>query len=312
MIFAVLLILFLAVVVGLYIAAENKRSGLSEAEPINSNFSSELNPTGTSPSKYRTDYYSLDRSRLRESLRSKSQRKGELGEYKIEVQLAQLPSAFKVISNLLFKTEQGLEQIDHLLLSPYGIFIIEVENLAGIIVGEEDEEKWHQAITWRVKSFRNPLHGNQAHFEALKKLVKLDENWPIYSYVTFSRRGELKVISGSVFYDTDIMAALYKRAEQGEVISAKEIESLYNEIEQINILDINIRNEYTAHERKQRLRQRPVYGDIRCTICRKPVSERTARYCLRYPDKFNYHIYCSKHQKELTRAVNLGRKPVDN
>lgn len=311
MIFAVLLIVSLAVVSGLYILAEKKRSGLSHSETSHLNVSPELNPTVTASRKYRTDYYASDRSRLRESPRCKSQRKGELGEYKIEVQLAQLPSAFKVISNILFKTEQGLEQIDHLVLSPYGIFIFEVENLAGLIVGEEEDEKWHQAITWRVKSFSNPLFENQAHLEALKKQVELDENWPIYSYVTFSRRGELKVISGSVFYDTDIIAVLYKRAEQAEVLSEKEIVSLYDEIKQIDILDINIRNEYAAHERKQRLRQRPVYGDIRCKVCQKPVSERTARYCLRYPDKFNYRIYCLKHQKELTRTVNSGRKAVD-
>lgn len=286
-------------------SSDDKTSQGNNSESINLNSSPELTLAILVPLRYKTNYYALDRPRRRESPRCKSQRKGELGEYKIEVQLAQLPSAFKVVSNLLFKTEQGLEQIDHLVVSPYGIFILEVKNLAGLIVGEEDDENWHQAITWRVKSFTNPLYENQTHIEALKKQVKFAENWPIYSYATFSRRGELKVISGFVFYDTDILPALLKRAEQARVLSDEEIEILIDEIDKINILDTNIRNEYAARERKQRLRQRPQYGDIRCIICRKPVSERAARYCLRYPDKFNYHIYCAKHQKELTRAVQV-------
>lgn len=316
MIYAVLLLAF-ALVGGFYVfisrrigsAAEDK-TRRSNSETVNLNPSSESTLAILAPLKYKTNYYALDRPRRKESPRCKSQRKGELGEYKIEVQLAQLPSAFKVVSNLLFTTEQGFEQIDHLVVSPYGLFILEAKNLAGLIVGEEDDENWHQAITWRVKSFTNPLYENQSHIQALKKQVNFEENWPIYSYVTFSRRGELKVISGFVFYDTDILPALLKRAEQAEVLNGKEIEKLINEIDKINILDTNIRNEYAARERRQRLRQRPQYGDIRCTVCRKPVSERAARYCLRYPDKFNYHIYCAKHQKELTRGVNLGRKAV--
>lgn len=246
--------------------------------------------------KYKTNYYATKKTQHRESPRYKAQRKGEIGEYKIEVELGQLPRTYRLLSNLLLKTKQGFEHIDHLVISPYGLFIFEVNNRSGIILGEESDVNWHQAVTWRVKTFPNPLMVNQTHLEVLRKWVNFGEALPIYSFATFSRRCDLKVISGSVFYDTDILTVIHKRSQQ-EVLSEKEVLSLYTQIEQANILDPNLRNEYGARLHKQRLLQRPKYGDIRCRICQKAVSERTARYCIAHPNKFAWQIYCVKHQK---------------
>ncbi len=253
--------------------------------------------------KYKTNYFDDRGSSLRGSLRSKSHRKSEIGEYKIEVALGHLPSDFKRLSNLLLKIEQGFIHIDHLVLSPYGLFLLEVNNLAGTIVGEETDSHWYQAITWRVKTFSNPLLENQKRIKVLREQAKLEETLPIFSYATFNRRCNLKVISGSVFYDTDILAALLKLTQtQPKVLNDTEVLEIFNQIDQINILDPNIRNEYSARLRKQRLQLRPQYGDIRCCVCQKPVSERAARYCITHPDKFIWRIYCSKHQKEMNRV----------
>lgn len=261
-----------------------------------------VNEQNTSNNKYRTNYFASKRVKQRGAPRCKSLRKEEIGEYKIEVGLGQLPQSYKVLSNLLIQSENSLEQIDHLVISPYGLFIIEVNNLSGIVLGEETDPNWHQSISWRVKTFPNPLLENQAHLELLRKRVPLDETLHIHSFVTFSRRCDLKVISESVFYDTDLLAVILRRNQQ-EVLSKGEIQSLYDQIERINIQDINLRNEYAAHIRKQRIRQRPKYGDIRCRMCQKAVSERTARYCINHPDKFAWQIYCVKHQKELARQL---------
>lgn len=254
--------------------------------------------------KYHTNYYSLKDSHRRESPRFKTQRKEEIGEYKIEVQLDQLPSEFKRISNLLLKTAEGIEQIDHLVISPYGFFLLEVKSLAGLIVGEEEDPNWYQSINWRVKAFPNPLSVNLAHIETLQALIEVDETFPFFSFVTFNRRCDLKVISGSVFFDTDILAALLRKAQQ-EVLSQTEVNMFYDKISQANILDQSIRNEYAARLHKQKITSRPKYGDIRCTICQKPLTERAARYCLAHPNKFNWQIYCAKHQKEINRVNNI-------
>lgn len=142
---------------------------------------------------------------------------------------------------------------------------------------------------------------NQTHLENLENSVDLEVTLPVFSFATFNRRTDLKVISGSVFYDTDLLTVIRKRS-QHVVLSDAQILELCNQIIKVNITDLNLRNEYVASRRKQRIKQRPKYGDIRCRICQKAVSERTARYCINHPDKFAWQIYCVKHQKEFTQC----------
>ncbi|MGE4274254.1 MAG: nuclease-related domain-containing protein [Desulfitobacterium sp.] len=258
--------------------------------------------------KYRTNYYFKGSIGKRESLRSKKQRKDEIGEYKLEVELSHLPRCFKLISNVLLSTKMGYEQIDHLLVSPYGLFIIEAYNLAGLIVGEENDQKWYQMITWRVKTFPNPLLGNQTRIEALREQAELEENIPVFSYVTFNCRSKLKVFLGSVFYDIDLLASIMKLTQtQPVVLSDEEVLNIQEAIDRNNVKDQGIRNEYAARLRKMRMQERPKHGDIRCCLCQKPVNARIARYCINHPEKFAWKIYCEKHQKEMTKIIRRER-----
>ncbi len=254
--------------------------------------------------KYRTNYYTYNSAKERGSLRSKKQRKHEIGEYKLEVGLAHLPRCFRRLSNLLLGTKGRFHQIDHVLISPYGIFLLEANNLSGLIVGEETEPKWYQAITWRVKTFANPIMENQVRVQVLQELAGLDKTIPVFSYVTFNRSCSLKVFSGMVFYDIDLPASILQLAQnQPAVLSDEEILEIVERIEKINLTDLGLRNEYAARQRRERMQYRPKYGDIRCSICQKAVNERMARYCLNRPEKFAWKIYCEKHQREMTRVV---------
>jgi hypothetical protein len=61
-------------------------------------------------------------------------RKGELGEYKIDIQLDQLPKDYRYLSDLLVENSQaksGYSQIDHVFITPYGIIVIETKNYQG-------------------------------------------------------------------------------------------------------------------------------------------------------------------------------------
>ena len=56
-------------------------------------------------------------------------RRGQTGENKVSRILAKLPEdKYKVINDLLLKTSHGTTQIDHIVLSEYGIFVIETKN----------------------------------------------------------------------------------------------------------------------------------------------------------------------------------------
>ena len=74
--------------------------------------------------------------------------KGYIGEKQVRNQLSSLPSEeYKSIYNVMLRTEKGdTTQIDHIIVSIYGIFVIETKNYRGIITGTENAAKWTEHI----------------------------------------------------------------------------------------------------------------------------------------------------------------------
>lgn len=119
--------------------------------------------------------------------------KGYLGEAKISSILSRLPNKeYFVINNVLLKTEFGTTQIDHVVVSQYGIFVIETKNYKGWITGGEHAEQWTQNIYGEKHSFRNPLKQNYGHIKALQSLLNLPGD-KFISIVAFSSRASIKV-----------------------------------------------------------------------------------------------------------------------
>ncbi|WP_456273194.1 nuclease-related domain-containing protein [Bacillus sp. AK031] len=66
-------------------------------------------------------------------------------------------------------SRSGYSQIDHAIIIPYGIIVIETKNYQGTIYGGKDRKNW--LINGKFKML-NPLKQNYGHIQALKKLVK--------------------------------------------------------------------------------------------------------------------------------------------
>jgi hypothetical protein len=62
----------------------------------------------------------------------------------------------------------GTTQIDHIFLSPYGIFVLETKNMSGWIFGSERQAQWTQKLYKRSFKFQNPLRQNYKHLKALE------------------------------------------------------------------------------------------------------------------------------------------------
>lgn len=71
---------------------------------------------------------------------------------------------------------QGSTQIDHVVVSPYGIFVIETKNYKGWIFGSEKQRQWTQQIYRSKNRFQNSLHQNRLHIRALMAFLGLPEN----------------------------------------------------------------------------------------------------------------------------------------
>lgn len=69
----------------------------------------------------------------------------------------------------------GTTQIDHVVVSRFGIFVIETKYCNGWIFGNGRQKKWTQSIYGRNTQFPNPLHQNHLHVLALQKFLGLPE-----------------------------------------------------------------------------------------------------------------------------------------
>ena len=72
--------------------------------------------------------------------------KGRIGEQRVAHILGRLPKdRYRIINNLLLRTSSGgTTQIDHVVISEYGIFVIETKFYKGWIYGGESSEYWTQ------------------------------------------------------------------------------------------------------------------------------------------------------------------------
>ncbi len=96
--------------------------------------------------------------------------KGWLGETMVARALSRLnPNLYHTFHDLYLPRPDGhgTTQIDHVIVSPFGIFVIETKNYRGWIFGSEKQPKWTQQIYRRKSSFQNPLHQNELHLRAL-------------------------------------------------------------------------------------------------------------------------------------------------
>ncbi len=135
---------------------------------------------------------------------------GRGGEKFVTKKLLQLDAIhYKVLNDLLLPSSGSLDttQIDHVVVSNYGIFCIETKAYQGWIFGNANQENWTQVIFRHKEKFYNPLRQNYAHVKAVEELVKSKySKAQIFSLVAFPDADKLK-ISGtdSVGFARDVV-----------------------------------------------------------------------------------------------------------
>lgn len=101
--------------------------------------------------------------------------------------------AYIVLDDLMLLSEVGLTQIDHVVVSVYGIFVIETKNYSGRITGTPRADFWTQHLHGKYNSFRNPFRQNYAHICALQSILDLPEQDAFVSIVAFADSAELEI-----------------------------------------------------------------------------------------------------------------------
>ena len=137
---------------------------------------------------------------------------------------------YRLIKNVTLPTEDGTTQVDHVLVSVFGVFVIETKNMGGKIFGKPKEEKWTQKFPWRKGyRFQNPCRQNYGHVQAVRALCGLKEN-QVHSVVVFvgSSRFQSKMPDDVVEGIGNLIGHIKSRTE--EVLSAGEVGDVVDKI----------------------------------------------------------------------------------
>lgn len=112
--------------------------------------------------------------------------KGMVGEWFINlcIRLFLDKREYRLLKDVTLPTLQGSTQIDHVIVSRFGLFVIETKNMKGWIFGNPTQKSWTQQIYRRKHSFQNPLHQNHLHMMTLKSLLGLSDN-QLHSVIFF-------------------------------------------------------------------------------------------------------------------------------
>jgi len=122
---------------------------------------------------------------------------GKRGENFVSRKLLELDSEhYNVLDDLLLPSlgHTNTTQIDHIVVSDFGIFCIETKSYSGWIFGNARQQHWTQVLYRYKKKFYNPLRQNYAHIKAVEAIVRPKyPKVPIRGFIAFPRAEKLNV-----------------------------------------------------------------------------------------------------------------------
>lgn len=151
--------------------------------------------------------------------------RGKHGENKVRFIIGETIEGEQYVINDLIIEENGKSsQIDHIVINPRGIFVIETKNYSGEIYGSENQREWTQVLAYgKVKNkLYNPLKQNATHIYNVKKIIgKL----PIHSLVVFVQNNTYHIEANNVIP----LSSLKSTLNYGQsVLTIEQMKTVYN------------------------------------------------------------------------------------
>ena len=154
--------------------------------------------------------------------------KGKRGEAYIHNVLMQLSDEYTIIDDVILPTEHGTTQIDHVVVSKYGIIAIETKNYRGEIYGDDNRKEWTQMIItnvnyWRKwwktytyvtkNQFYNPVKQSIGHAIQIKSMMTNYPHVPVTPVVVFTGSAILIGVNSkhAVIYDHELLDFINRR-----------------------------------------------------------------------------------------------------
>jgi len=122
-----------------------------------------------------------------------ARQKGKRGEKRVYNILSKsLPDGFIVLNDIYLPSSDGTTtQIDHIVVSQYGVFVVETKNYSGWIFANARDDEWTQVIYRRKSRLQNPLRQNYRHICVLAECLGISKDY-FHSVVAFTENCTFK------------------------------------------------------------------------------------------------------------------------
>ena len=151
--------------------------------------------------------------------------RGKRGENRVKWKIGEtIKNEQYVINDLILSNNGNTSQIDHVVINPRGVFVIETKNYSGEIYGSENQREWTQVLAYgNVKNkLYNPLKQNATHVYNVKRIVG---NLPIHSLVVFVQNNTYHINANNVIPLSALERALCSGVS---VLTVEQMETAYN------------------------------------------------------------------------------------
>ncbi|MCW7553009.1 NERD domain-containing protein [Endozoicomonas gorgoniicola] len=210
--------------------------------------------------------------------------KGILGEATVNlaIKIKLDKRKYYLIKNITLPTEDGSTQIDHILVSENGIFVIETKNMNGWIFGSEKQKQWTQKIFKHTSKFQNPLHQNYKHAKTLASCLAISDS-KIFSVIVFVGNSEFKTeMPENVTYAGGLIRYIKSRNEI--IFSTTEKEALIKKIESGRLKPSPKTNrEHVQHVREIKAKKE---SEKSCPKCGSAMIQRVSKKGANAGNKF--------------------------
>ena len=228
---------------------------------------------------------------------SRAEAIGDFGERKVSSYLADLPcEEYLVFNDLLVRNGSYTTQIDHLIISPYGIFVLETKNIHGKVYGNESAEFWKQYLPdagykWygntQEHKLRNPIWQNDGHIKTLRQLV-FGSDVPVNGIVVFPNDTGLYIATEYPVLWMDHVVP-YIRQFQDLVLSTEQMTLFRRRILEVISTSSSDRVEHINNVHRNMERRNIAVANGICPKCGGTLVLRDGRYgkfygCSNYPE----------------------------
>ncbi len=211
--------------------------------------------------------------------------KGWVGEAKggLAAKLFLDGKVYRSVNNVTLETGNGTTQIDHVIVSRFGVFVVEAKNYQGWIFGGENQAEWTQSLPGGKKfRFQNPLRQNYRHIKALSEFLGLPED-RFHSVVMFWGESQFKTPMPPNVLSRGY--ATYIKGKASVLFSDEEVEQMVGALQTGRMPAGLIKGLETRKAHLESLKARHS-STTQCPKCGSALAERTAKSGSRAGMKF--------------------------